>query len=403
MYSLDDYNKYLINVYDPLEFIPTHGNGSYLYDGHGKDVIDFASGIAVTSLGHTNPILIDSLIKQAHTLWHTSNIIANYPQIELAKKLVNSTCFDKAFFCNSGAEAVEACLKLARRYAYKNYDNKKHNIVSFEQSFHGRTLFTVTAGGQAKYREGFEPVVGGVNHGIFNDIESARKLINDNTAAVIVELIQAEGGVTVAQIDFIAELRKLCDKFNSLLIFDEVQTGMGRTGKLFAYMHYPVTPDIIAVAKALGGGFPIGAILVKEPYQTGFDIGSHGTTFGGNPLACAVANTCFDLINQPATFAAVEERAKLFVNRLNDINNDLNIYSQICGKGLLIGARLHHQYLGKSRDIVKLAIKHNVLVLTATLDVNRFLPALNIPLEDITIGLDRFQAALTQFKQEMVL
>jgi len=399
MYTLKDYKKYFMNVYAPLEFIPVKGHGSHLYGQKSEDMIDFASGIAVTSLGQTNKKLVSALTRQAKTLWHVGNVMTHIPQLELAKKLVKNTCFDKVFLCNSGTEAIEAALKLARKYASTTYGEHKNQIVSFDQSFHGRTLFAVSAGGQTKNWEGFAPLVSGISHGKFNDIKSLKNLINKDTAAVIIELVQAEGGVNVANPEFIQEIRKLCDKFNCSLIFDEVQTGMGRTGKLFAYQHYAVEPDILASAKALGGGFPIGAVLAKEPQANGFTLGSHGCTFGGNPLACAVANVTFAAINQKSLLDGVKKREKLMLTKLNKINQELDIYSEIRGIGLLIGAQLKLQYHGKAQELVKIAAKHGVITLIASPNVSRFLPALNIPIKDLKLGLKCFKNALIEFKK----
>ncbi|MFN8770923.1 MAG: acetylornithine/succinyldiaminopimelate transaminase [Neisseriaceae bacterium] len=394
---MDTYYNYFLPIYEPVDFIPTKGHGSRLYDEHGNSIIDFAGGVAATALGQTNDALIEVFTDQAQTLWHVGNIFTNKPQIELAKKLIENTCFDKLFICNCGAEAVEAALKIARRYSIKAYGSEKNEIVAFNKAFHGRTLFAVTAGGQPKYWEGFEPLPQAVKHAPFNQIEGLDNLINENTAAVIVEPIQAEGGVIAANPEFLAKLRELCDIHNAALIFDEVQTGMGRTGKLFAYMQYGIEPDMITVAKALANGFPIGVMLTKNQFASGFEFGSHGATFGGNPISCAVANKTFDLINDQTLLGGVEERHNLFVKELAKINNELNIYCDIRGKGLLIGAELHDKYKGHAYKLVHLSIKHGVSVLNASPNVTRFLPALNIPLEDIKLGLQRFKNALIEF------
>ncbi|MFN7094709.1 MAG: acetylornithine/succinylornithine family transaminase, partial [Burkholderiales bacterium] len=351
-----------------------------------------------TALGQSHPQLIAALTEQAQRLWHVSNIMVNQPAVELGKKLLAHTCFDKVFLCNSGTEAVEAGLKLARRYASINYGKHKNKIVSFINSFHGRTLFAVSVGGQRKYSEDFAPLPDGISHGIFNDCVNLDQLIDADTAVVIVEPIQAEGGVIPAKAEFLVKLRQLCDKFNVILMFDEVQTGMGRTGKLFAYQHYAVEPDIISIAKALGGGLPIGAILVKQQFSSGFTIGSHGSTFGGNPLVCAVANVALDIINTPETLCGVNERNQLFTEKLTAINGELEIYQAIRGQGLLIGAELQQSYQGRAREIMQLGFKYGVATLNASPNVTRFTPSLIIPSEDICLGLDRFAQALREFK-----
>ncbi|MFN8770568.1 MAG: acetylornithine/succinyldiaminopimelate transaminase [Neisseriaceae bacterium] len=392
-----EYNEYLLNVYDPVDFMPISGIGSRLYDENGKEVIDFAGGVAVNSLGQSHPRLVETLTKQANTLWHVSNVMMNKPAFELAKKLTESTCFDKVFFVNSGTEAVESGLKLARRYAASTYGNNKNKIISFINSFHGRTLFAVSVGGQGKYCEGFSPLPLGIEHGVFNDVNALHQLIDENTAAVVVEPIQAEGGIINATFEFLKRLRELCDKFNCILMFDEVQTGMGRTGKLFAYMNYGIEPDIMSVAKGLGGGFPIGALLVKDKFTTGFEIGSHGSTFGGNPLATAVAGKAFDIINTPEVLNGVIEKREIFIQKINELNKRLDIYKSIRGDGLLIGLELNDKYQGLAREIVKLGFKNGVAILNASPNVTRFAPSLIISKEDIIEGLNRFEKSLIEF------
>lgn len=387
----------LLDIYGPVDFIPVSGLGSRLYSENGREVIDFAGGIAVNALGQSHPKLIKALTEQANTLWHVSNIMQNKPAIALADRLTKNTCFDRAFFCNSGTEAVEACLKLARRYASTNYGNQKNKIVSFVNSFHGRTLFAVSVGGQSKYCEGFAPLPGGIVHGIYNDCDGLDKLIDHDTAVVVLEPIQAEGGIISATPEFMLKLRVLCDKFNCMLMFDEVQTGMGRTGTLFAYMNYVVEPDIISSAKALGGGFPIGALLVKEKFSSGFALGSHGSTFGGNPLACSVANAAFDIINTPEVLSGVLQKRELFVHKINEINQELGLYKEIRGAGLLIGLELKDKYHSYSREIVNLGFKHGVATLNASPNVTRFAPSLIIPEVDIEEGMVRFANALREF------
>lgn len=396
----EEFSKYLLDIYGQVDFVPIKGNGSRLYDNNNRMVIDFMAGIAVNALGHAHPALIEALTKQAQQIWHCSNIMVNQPAVELAKLLTSISCFDKAFFCNSGTEANEAALKLARRYSLKKFGAHKHNIVSFKNSFHGRTLFSVSVGGQSKYSADFAPLPEGITHGIFNDINSACELINENTAAVIVEPIQAEGGVIPANKEFLQQLRALCDKHHAVLIFDEVQTGIGRTGKLFAYEHYQVEPDIISLAKALGGGFPIGAILVKEEFTHGFEIGSHGTTFGGNPLACSVAMAAIKIISQPQFLSNVTIQAQKFISHLHDINNEFQLYQEIRGLGLLIGAELNPQHAGKAKQIMTNGFKYGVATLIASPNVTRFTPPLNIKNDDIELGFMRFKLAIQEFMNQ---
>ncbi len=392
-----EYPNYFLDIYGQVDFVPVRGVGSRLYGANDEEVIDFAGGIAVNALGHAHPQMIAALTTQAQKLWHVSNIMVNQPAVELGKALVNASDFDKVFICNSGTEAVEAGLKLARRYGLVNFGAHKHKVVSFNNSFHGRTLFGVSAGGQSKYSADFAPLPAGIIHGEFNDLASAEELIDGNTVVVIVEVIQAEGGVIKASTEFLLKLRELCNKHHAILMFDEVQTGIGRTGKLFAYQHYPIQPDLISIAKALGGGFPIGAILVKEQFSSGFAIGSHGTTFGGNPLACAVALSVLNIINTAEVLMGVTQREQFFREQLNLLNQEFNLFEEIRGQGLLIGAVLKPQYHGRAREIMNLGFTYGIALLNASPNVIHFTPSLIIPEEDIKLGMTRFSRALREF------
>ncbi|HBQ79359.1 MAG TPA: aspartate aminotransferase family protein, partial [Erwinia persicina] len=274
----ENFDQWIVPTYAPASFVPVKAEGSTLWDQEGKSYIDFAGGIAVNALGHAHPELQRALQQQAALLWHTGNGYTNEPILRLAKQLVDATFADRAFFCNSGAEANEAALKLARKVAMDNEQPQKNGIVAFKNAFHGRTLFTVSAGGQPAYSKDFAPLPQGIQHAVYNDLASAAALINDQTCAVIVEPIQGEGGVVPAEPGFLRGLRELCDSHGALLIFDEVQSGVGRTGSLYAYMHYGVTPDVLTTAKALGGGFPIGAMLTREDLALVMGVGTHGTT-----------------------------------------------------------------------------------------------------------------------------
>ncbi|MGD8709829.1 MAG: acetylornithine/succinyldiaminopimelate transaminase, partial [Ectothiorhodospiraceae bacterium] len=287
--SRELFDRYLVPTYNPPEIIPERGEGSRVWDQQGREYVDLAGGIAVTCLGHAHPRLVAALEEQGRKLWHLSNVLTNEPALRLARRLCELTFAERVFFANSGAEANEAALKLARRYAHDRHGPEKHEIIAFNQAFHGRTLFTVSVGGQAKYREGFGPLPQGIRHVPFNDLDAVEEAISDRTCAVIMEPIQGEGGIVPAEAEFARGVRALCDRHNALLIYDEVQTGVGRTGDLYAYMGLGVTPDILSTAKALGGGFPIGAMLTREDIAATFQPGTHGTTYGGNPLACAVA------------------------------------------------------------------------------------------------------------------
>ncbi|WP_118985280.1 bifunctional acetylornithine/succinyldiaminopimelate transaminase [Photorhabdus sp. CRCIA-P01] len=390
------YDQVMLPIYSPAQFIPVRGQGSRVWDQHGKEYIDFAGGIAVVALGHCHPALVDVLKQQGEKLWHISNIFTNEPALILAQKLIDATFAERVFFANSGAEANEAAFKLARHYAITRHSPYKTKIIAFHQGFHGRTLFTVSVGGQLKYADGFGPKPADIIHVPFNDLDAVKAVIDDHTCAVVLEPVQGEGGVMPAAPAFIHGLRELCDKHQVLLVFDEVQSGMGRTGKLFSYMHYDVTPDIITTAKALGNGFPISAMLTTENIASVMTPGTHGTTYGGNPLACAVANVVFDIINTPAVLAGVEKRHNLMVNFLNDINQKYSIFGEVRGKGLLIGAELKAPYQGKAKDILQLAAENGLMLLSAGGDVLRFTPSLIISEEEIAQGMERLELAINQ-------
>ena len=389
-----DFNQYMVPVFAPAEFILVRGEGSRLWAQNDTDYIDFAGGIAVNALGHAHPVAVNALIEQGKKLWHVSNNYTNEPVLVLAKKLVESTFADKVFFANSGAEANEAALKLARKVGLAK---GKSTIVAFNNAFHGRTLFTVATGGQPKYSQDFAPLPSGIIHVPFNDLDAAKAVIDDKTCAVIVEPIQGEGGVLPADRAFLQGLRRLCDEQGAVLIFDEVQTGVGRTGSLYAYMDTGVIPDILTTAKALGGGFPIGAMLTTDTYAKAFVVGDHGSTYGGNALACAVAGAVFDFINTPEVLAGVITRSQRMLDKLTQLNQTYQVFEAIRGKGLLLGAVLKPEYANNAKDIVSLASEQRLLVLVAGGNVVRFAPSLVISDEEIDEGMARFGRALQQF------
>lgn len=394
----ENFDEWMMPVYAPAPFIPVRGEGSRLWDQQGKEYIDFAGGIAVNALGHAHPALREALNDQASKFWHTGNGYTNEPVLRLAKKLIDATFAERIFFCNSGAEANEAALKLARKYAHDRFGSQKSGIVAFKNAFHGRTLFTVSAGGQPAYSQDFAPLPPDIRHAVYNDLDSASQLIDDTTCAVIVEPVQGEGGVVPATNAFLQGLRELCDRHNALLIFDEVQTGVGRTGELYAYMHYGVTPDLLTTAKALGGGFPIGALLATEHCASVMTVGTHGTTYGGNPLATAVAGKLLEIVNTPEVLNGVKQRHDWFVERINSINERFGLFSEIRGLGLLIGCVLNAEFAGKAKLISQEAAVAGVMVLIAGANVVRFAPALNVSEEEVATGLDRFALACERIK-----
>ncbi|WP_411704661.1 aspartate aminotransferase family protein [Edaphovirga cremea] len=392
-HSFDDW---MVPVYSPASFIPVRGEGSRLWDQQGKEYLDFAGGIAVNALGHAHPEVKKTLIEQAGKLWHVGNGYTNEPVLRLAKQLIDATFAQKVFFCNSGAEANEAALKLARKVARDSSGESKNQILAFNNAFHGRTLFTVSAGGQPKYSQDFAPLPAGIHHVPFNDLAAAEAFISEQTCAVIVEPIQGEGGVVPADRAFLQGLRELCDRYQALLIFDEVQTGVGRTGHLYAYQDYGVVPDVLTTAKALGGGFPIGAMLTLDKYAKTMQPGTHGTTYGGNPLATAVAGKVFSLINTPTVLQGVGERHQWFIDGLTRINERYPLFAEIRGKGLLIGVELSANYAGKAKQLTNLAAEEGLIALIAGPDVVRFAPALIIDRADVEEGLARFERAVSR-------
>ena len=390
------FDEVMVPNYAPAGIIPVRGQGSRVWDQQEREYVDFAGGIAVSSLGHCHPVMVKALIEQAGKLWHLSNVMTNEPALRLAKKLVDATFADKVYFANSGAEANEAAFKLARRYALDKFGAEKDQIISFGKSFHGRTFFTVTVGGQAAYSDGFGPKPGAISHAEFNNLDSVKALISDKTCAVVLEPIQGEGGIIPATAEFIQGVRALCDKHNALLIMDEVQTGVGRTGKLYAYMHYGVTPDILTTAKSLGGGFPVGAMLTRTDIAAHLKVGTHGSTYGGNPLACAVAEAVLDTVNQPQLMAQVLQHEQLFRQQLQALNDKYQVFSEVRGQGMLLGAVLNEQFKGRSREFFLAAAEHGVMVLVAGPDVVRFAPSLVIEAQDIIDGMQRFDRAIAQ-------
>ncbi|MFZ7199093.1 aspartate aminotransferase family protein [Avibacterium avium] len=395
-YNRQTFDEVMIQNYAPAEFIPVKGKGSRVWDQQGREYIDFTSGIAVNALGHCPDEIVAVLKEQGETLWHSSNWFTSEPTLQLASKLVQKTFADRVMFVNSGAEANEAALKLARRYAVDHFGAQKSKIIAFKQSFHGRTLFTVSVGGQAKYSDGFGPKPADIIHVPFNDLEAVKAVIDDHTCAVIVEPIQGESGVKPADPAFLQGLRQLCDENNALLIFDEVQTGLSRTGYLYAYMKYGVVPDILTSAKALGNGFPIGAMLTTNEIAKSFSVGVHGTTFGGNPLACAVASKVVDVLSDEKFLAKIHRNSELFMQKLTELNQALNLFSEIRGEGLLIGAELNANYQGKASEFVKSAAKNGLMILVAGPDVLRFAPALNISDEELQEGFLRLEKTLRE-------
>jgi len=392
------FDEWMVPCYAPAPFVPVRGEGSRVWDQGGRMYIDFAGGVAVTALGHCHPAMIRAITDQACTLWHVSNWLTSEPALRLAKRLIDNTFAERVFFANSGAEANEAALKLARRYAHDHFGEKKFRVVSTLNSFHGRTLFTVSAGGQAKYASGFGPNPAGITHIPYNDVAALEREFAEHgaeTCAVILEPMQGEGGMRPGTPAFLQAARRLCTEHGALLILDEIQSGMGRTGTLFSYMQKGIVPDILTSAKGLGGGFPIGAMLTTTDIASAFSVGVHGTTYGGNPLACAVAGAVFDVINTTEVMDGVRARHALFIEGLKAINTRRRVFAELRGEGVWIGAELDTPWKGRSMDVVKAAGEAGLMLLVAGPDVIRIAPSLVISLDEILEGLARLEVALS--------
>lgn len=391
--------NYLTPNFAFAPMLPKRALGSRVWDENDREYIDLSGGIAVNALGHCHPDLIQALTEQAHQYWHVSNLYTTAPAQNLAKKLVEHSFADKVFFANSGAEANEAALKLARKYARDHFGEQKNEIIACVNAFHGRTLFTVSVGGQPKYSQDFAPLPPAITHIPFNDCDALRQAVSERTCAVIIEPIQGESGVLPATVEFLRTARECCDRFDVALILDEVQTGMGHTGTLFAYEQYDIQPDIISLAKALGCGFPISAMLTTDKFAPSFSVGSHGSTFGGNPLACAVGATAFDIIQQADTLANVQQQSIALQSALRDIGTEFGVFSEVRGMGLLLGAVLTGAYENRAGELVKLALEHGLMILQAGNNVIRFAPSLLLNTEDLHEGMARLRQAVKAWVQ----
>lgn len=393
--------QYYLPVYRPREVILERGQGARVWDREGRDYIDLSAGIAVCGLGHNDPDLVAALVEQAGKLWHTSNVFYSEPPLRLAEELVTASRFaTRVFLCNSGAEANEAAIKLIRKWATaQGRAPDQRVIVTFRGSFHGRTLATVTATAQPKYQEGYEPLPGGFRYVGFNDVAQLEAAMSaGDVAAVLVEPIQGEGGVMPAADGFLRRVRELCDQHGALLALDEIQCGMGRTGTLFAHWQEGVVPDIVTLAKALGGGFPIGAMLAGPKVAEVMQFGAHGTTFGGNPLAAAVARVALRKLGSEEIAANVAKQSQALRDGLASLDAEFGLFSEVRGRGLMLGAVLKPDHAGRAGEILDHAAAQGLLMLQAGPDVLRFVPALNISDEEVAEGLRRLRNAIASFK-----
>tara|TARA_B100000029_G_scaffold289638_1_gene283324 strand:+ start:525 stop:1697 length:1173 start_codon:yes stop_codon:yes gene_type:complete len=367
-------------TYGRIDIAFESGEGSYLYDTEGEKYLDFATGIATNSLGHCHPHLVATVQEQASKLWHVSNLYNIPEQQRFADRLVENSFADTVFFCNSGAEAMEGCLKVARKYHFENGEPEREEIVCATGAFHGRTLTTLSAGDSEKYREGFGPRPEGFHHVAFGNLNEMRAAMSTKTAAILVEPIQGEGGINPASTAYLRALRDIADEFNALLIFDEVQCGMGRTGKLFAYELANVTPDIMGLAKGIGGGFPVGAVLATEKAASGMVPGTHGSTYGGNPLAMAAANAVLDVINEPDFLSSIIKKGNKLKDDLTSlVDKHPSVLESVRGVGLMLGVKS----IGPNLELMTALRENKLLTVVAGENVVRILPPLNVSEDEL--------------------
>ena len=384
----------ILNTYNRFDAIFTKGKGTYLYDINNEKYFDFVSGIAVNCLGHSNPKIVETIQKQSETLMHISNLYWNDKQLELANKLNKLGDLDKVFFCNSGTEANELALKIARKFG-KNFSQDKNKILYMKNSFHGRTLGALSVTGQEKYQTPYKPILGGTVQCEFNNIKDFYSKFDRTVCGVIIELVQGEGGIIEIDPEFLQTIKNLCDINNALLITDDVQCWIGRLGTFFAYQKFSVTPDIITVAKGLGGGFPIGAVLVGKKASDTLKPGDHGSTFGGNPLACSVANTVIDELTSNNILTEVSKKGDYFKNKINTLIKKYDLFEKINGTGLLLGLKLSDKIA--SSDFVKKAFEKHFLLVGAGNNTVRLLPPLNVTYKELDKATELLEEVIKDF------
>ncbi|MGB9781140.1 acetylornithine transaminase [Caldanaerobacter sp.] len=386
--------KYLMDTYNRYPIMLVRGEGTRVWDSEGNAYLDFVAGIAVNSLGHCHPALVEAIKKQAETLIHCSNLYWNEKQIELARMISENSFGGKVFFANSGAEANEGAIKLARKYASLKYGGKRYKIITAKNSFHGRTFGALTATGQEKYHKGFGPLLAGFKYVPLNDIEALYEAVDDEVCAIMLEVIQGEGGIHEATPEYVKAVREICDENDLLFILDEVQTGIGRTGKLFGYEHYGVLPDIMTLAKGLGGGFPIGAIVAKEDKAV-FKPGDHASTFGGNPLACAAGVAVLNEVTKDGFLEGVDKKGKYFREGLETLQKKHKVVKEIRGKGLMVGCEVD---LEDASEIVLKALEKGLLINSVSHNVLRFVPPLIVTEEEIDEALQILDDVLSEIR-----
>ncbi len=386
----------LLNVYNRFNVSFVKGKGVYLYDNQGNEYLDFVSGIAVNCLGHAHPVIANALKKQGETLIQISNLYYSDAQTKLVDKLIALSGHERVFFSNSGTEAIELAIKIARKYG-NNIDKNKTEIIYMKDSFHGRSTGSLAITGQKKYQEPFEPLMPNVTECLFNDVEDLKSKVNQNTCAVILEPVQGESGIQTASTEFLKALKELCSENNALLIFDEIQCGMGRMGTLFAYEQLDIVPDIVTIAKALGGGVPIGACLTKGKANDVMVPGDHGSTYGGNPLVCAVAYDVLTELVDNKVIEGVKAKGEYAIEKLNKLKEKYKLIEEIRGTGLLIGIKLGESVA--ARDFANTAFENKFLLVPAGNNVLRYFPPLNVTLEEIDKSIEKMEEILNIFEK----
>nr|WP_177297956.1 aspartate aminotransferase family protein [uncultured Blautia sp.] len=390
--QMEQAEKSILHTYNRFPVMFDRGEGCRLYDTEGKEYLDFAAGIAVNALGYHYPGYDEALVEQIHKLTHISNLYYNEPMSQAGEKLVKASGMSKAFFTNSGTEAIEGALKVARKYGFKKYNGERYEVIAMEHSFHGRSMGALSVTGTAHYREPFEPLIGGVKFAQFNDLESVRAQITEKTCAILTETVQGEGGIYPADEEFLKGLRALCDENDILLILDEIQCGMGRTGEYFAWQGYGVKPDIMTCAKALGNGVPVGAfVLGEKAAEASLEPGDHGTTYGGNPFVCAAVSKVFDIYESDHILEHVRELTPYLEEKLDEIVDKYTCVSARRGKGFMQGLVIQGMPVG---NIVKKALENGLLVISAGSDVLRMVPPLVIRKEEIDEMIEKLEKSL---------
>ena len=397
---INEYIDYTVPFYGPADFVVKKAKGSIVWDCNNKKYIDFTAGIAVTNLGHSNEVLTKVMQKQSKELWHLSNLYINEPAVKLAKKLCQKSFAEKVFFCNSGGKSIEAAVKTARKYTSEKFNKDKNEIISFSSSFHGRTMLGIALANAKNLTNGFAPLPKGIKNHLYNNTKDLDSLFSRKTSAVILELVQWQSGITKANKKFIAKIKQLAKKHNALIIIDEVQSGIGRTGTFFAYEQFNITPDIICFAKGIANGFPLGGILTSKKVGNAMNVGSHGTTFGGGPIACSIGNSVVDIISKKPFLKSVQKKEGIFLNRLNELNLKHNCFENISSAGLWISVEFCEDLSMCVDSLILNAHKKGLMILKANSNTIRFSPSLIIENDLIKKGLDIFEDSILQTLEE---